>query len=114
MASADPVAVLDAHVRRLNDAVRLGDFTAMVAGFTPDGEMAFEGVPIGPFIGPDAIAEAYSRQPPTDEVRLLGVPHVDGESVESDYGWGAAGERAGRMIVTTRAGLIARLVVTFE
>ena len=114
MASVEPVAVLDAHVRRFNDAVRSGDFSAMVAGFTPDAEMAFEGVPVGPFVGRDAIAEAYARQPPTDEVRLLGAPHVDGDRVESDYAWGAAAQRAGRMIVTTRGEFIARLVVMFE
>jgi hypothetical protein len=114
MASADPVAVLDEHVRRFNDAVRSGDFRAMVAGFTPNAEMVFEGAPVGPFVGRDAIAEAYVRQPPTDEVRLLGAPHVDGERVESEYAWAAAGTRAGRMIVTTRGSLIARLVVTFE
>ena len=114
MASAEPVAVLDALVRRFNDAVRSGDFTAMVAGFTPDAEMEFVGVPVGPFVGRDAIAEAYAGQPPTDEVRLIGALRVDGERVESDYAWAAAGQRAGRMIVTARTGLIARLVVTFE
>ena len=114
MASAEPVAVLDAHVRRFNDAVRSGDFRAMVAGFTPDAEMAFEGVSVGPFVGREAIAEAYARPPSTDEVRLLGAPHVDGGRVECGYAWGAAGQPAGRMIVTTRGRLIARLVVTFD
>ena len=47
MARIKPVAVLNAHVHRFNDAIRSGDFAAMVAGFTPDAEMAFEGVPVG-------------------------------------------------------------------
>jgi hypothetical protein len=114
MAAADSMAVLGVHVRRFNAAVRSGDFTAMVAGFTPDAEMVFEGVPVGPFVGREAIAAAYASQPATDEVRLLGTPHVDGELVESDYAWAAAGERAGRMIITAREGMVARLVITFE
>ena len=110
----DPVGVLRAHVGRFNDAVRSGDFAEMVAGFASEAEMVFEGVPVGPFVGRDVIADAYARQPPTDEVCLLGVPQVDGEDVVSDYAWAADGRRAGRMIVTARDGLIARLVVTFE
>jgi ketosteroid isomerase-like protein len=110
----DPAAVLADHVRRFNDAVRSGDFTDMVAGFAPDAEMAFEGVSVGPFEGRDAIAAAYAAQPPDDEIRLLGEPRVDGETVETDYAWAADGNRAGRMILTARDGEIARLVVTFE
>jgi ketosteroid isomerase-like protein len=111
---SDPAAVLAEHVRRFNDAARSGDFAEMVAGFTPDAEMSFEGVPVGPFVGRQAIAEAYAQQPPDDEVVLLGEPRVDGASVETDYAWAADGRRAGRMILTARDGAIARLVVTFE
>jgi steroid Delta-isomerase len=112
--STDVVAVLDAHVRRFNDAVRSGEFSEMVGGFAQDAEMVFEGVPVGPFVGRDAIAEAYARQPPSDEIRLLGGRRVEAGSVECDYAWAAEGRRAGRMIVTARDGLIERLVVTFE
>jgi hypothetical protein len=86
----------------------------MVDGFAPDAEMAFVGVPVGPFAGRDAIAAAYAERPPDDEIRLLGEPRVDGETVESDYAWAAEGTRAGRMILTARDDTIARLVVTFE
>lgn len=112
--NADPTAVLDAHVRCFSEAVRTGEYDEMVQGFAADAEMAFEGVPVGPFVGRDAIAEAYAAQPPTDEVRLLGEPRVDGNTVESDYAWAAEGRRAGRMILTARDGSIERLVVTFE
>jgi steroid delta-isomerase len=112
--NVDPVAMLHAHVGRFNDAVGSGDFAEMVKGFAPDAEMVFEGVPVGPFVGREAIAEAYAVQPPTDEVRLLGVPRVEGDSVVSDYAWAADGQRAGRMIITARGGFIACLVVTFE
>lgn len=112
--SEDPVAVLRAHVRRFNEAVRSGDFSEMLRGFAPGADMEFEGVPVGPFIGREAIVEAYQDLPPDDEVRLLGVPRLQGEIVESEYAWAGDGRRAGRMIVTVRGGLITRLTVTFE
>jgi steroid Delta-isomerase len=102
------------HVRRFNEGVRTGDFGPMLAAFAPDAEMVFKGVPAGPFAGRDAIAEAYARQPPDDEVVLLGEPRVEGDAVESDYAWASKGTRAGRMILTAREGEIARLVVTLE
>jgi ketosteroid isomerase-like protein len=108
---ADP---LTAHVRRFNEGVRTGDFAAMLAWFAPDAEMVFEGVPVGPYVGRDAIAAAYVRQPPDDEVRLLGTPRTDGATSAADYAWSADGLRAGRMLLTVRDGLIVRLVVTFE
>jgi ketosteroid isomerase-like protein len=102
------------HVERFNQAVRSGDYEEMLAGFAPDAEMAFEGVPVGPFVGRDEIAEAYARQPPDDEVVLLGEPRVEGDTEEADYAWKSEGTRAGRMILTARDGQITRLVVTFE
>ena len=110
----DPSAVLVDHVRRFNEAIRSGVYDQMLDGFSADAEMVFEGVPVGPFAGREAIAEAYAQRPPTDEVRLLGDPCVHGDTVESDYAWAAEGRRAGRMILTARDGQIARLVVTFE
>jgi hypothetical protein len=71
-------------------------------------------VPVGPFAGRKAIVAAYARQPPDDEILLLGEPRIDGDAVETDYAWGADGKRAGRLILTARDGRIARLVVTFE
>jgi steroid Delta-isomerase len=85
----------------------------MVAVSSTDAEMSFEGVPVGPFAGREAIAAAYAAQPPDDEIRLLGDPRVDGETVETDYAWASEGRRAGRMILTESDGEIARLVVTF-
>ena len=48
--------LLEAHVERFNEAVRSGDYAPMLEGFAPDAEMAFEGVPAGPF----------SPQPPNE------------------------------------------------
>jgi len=86
----------------------------MLAAFTPDAEMAFEGVPVGPFVGRNAIEEAYKRQPPDDEVQLLGMPHELGGRIVCDYAWASDGRRAGQMILTPHDGMIERLIVTFE
>lgn len=106
--------VLAAHVERFNQAVRTGDFEPMLAAFAPDAEMEFDGVPVGPFFGRDAIREAYAGHPPTDEVRLLGSAYTEGGVASSDYAWAANGQRAGRMLLTVGNGVITRLVVTFE
>lgn len=106
--------MLREHVRRFNDAVRSGDFSEMIEGFAPSAEMVFEGVPVGPYVGREGIADAYRRQPPDDEVRMLGVPTLAEGTAVCDYAWASEGRRAGRMILTPDRGLIARLVVTFE
>ena len=107
-------ALLTEHVERFNEGIRTGDWGPMLRGFAPDAELAFDGVPVGPFVGRDAIAEAYRRQPPDDEVRLLGAPREEDGALVADYAWAREGTRAGRMILTPRDGAIARLLVTFE
>ena len=104
-----------AHVERFNDGVRSGDFGPMVEkGFADDAELAFEGVPVGPFRGKEAIARAYAEQPPDDEVLILRTNESGEEMVVVDYAWAAAPkERAGSMIFRLREGKIDRLLVTF-
>ena len=86
----------------------------MLAAFTPDAELVFEGVPVGPFLGRGAIETAYREQPPDDEVRLLGPVREEDGALVADYAWLREGTGAGRMILTPRDGAIERLVVTFE
>ena len=107
-------SLLRGHVDRFNHGIRSGDWEPMLAHFTADAELAFEGIPVGPFLGRQAIAEAYRGQPPTDEVRLLGPPRGEDGVLIADYAWAREGTRAGRMLLTARGGAIARLVVTFE
>ena len=106
--------VLDEHVARFNDGVGTGDFTAMLSAFADDAVMTFEGVPVGPFVGREAIRRAYAEQPPTDEIRILGTPTDEGGTIVADYAWAAEGTRAGSMFLTVRDGRIDRLTVTFE
>ena len=79
-----------------------------------DARLEFEGVPVGPFAGREAIIAAYIERPPDDEVRILDAAEAEG-GVEARYSWAVAPERqAGRMLVTLRGAAIERLVVTFE
>src|SRR5262245_20485006 len=97
---ADPAALLRDHVARFNEAVRSGDFAPMLTAFTDDSEMRFEGVPAGPFVGRDAIAEAYAENPPDDEIRLLGPLRVHGDGASAAYAWARDGMPAGRIALT--------------
>jgi hypothetical protein len=98
---------LEKHVARFNEGVRTGEFGAMVAAFSEDAELRFEGIPVGPFVGREAIADAYRAQPPNDEIVLL-----DGDGT---YAWAREpAVPAGRMSLTERDGKITRLVIRYD
>jgi steroid Delta-isomerase len=108
------VRLLHDHVIRFNEGVRTGDWAPMLERFAEDAELAFEGVPVGPFRGRDAIAAAYAEQPPDDQIVTLRVDEGGGE-VTALYAWRREPATvAGRMVLTPRDGLVARLLVTFE
>jgi steroid Delta-isomerase len=107
------MSLLERHVERFNEGVRSGDFAPMVAGFADDAELHFEGVPVGPFVGRDAIDAAYREQPPDDEIEILGSEERDGVLV-ARYAWlRDEGRQAGEMLLTPRDDEIQKLVVTF-
>lgn len=86
----------------------------MLEGFAVDAEMEFRGIPVGPFSGREAIAAAYRAQPPDDEMRVLEERERD-DRVEARYAWLADPDvAAGEMLLTHDAGLIRKLVVTFD
>lgn len=110
----DGVRLLHSHVVRFNEAVRVGEWETMLELFADDAELAFAGVPTGPFRGRDAIGAAYAEQPPDDEVMTFRVETGDGE-VTALYAWRKEPATvAGRMVLTPCDGRIARLLVTFE
>lgn len=84
------VALLTDHVARFNAGVRSRDFGPMVDGFTEDAELAFEGIPVGPFRGREAIAAAYRMQPPDDEIELLDVEQDSEGQMVASYAWRAS------------------------
>ena len=107
--------LLNAHVDRFNAAVATGDFDEMTAHFTEDATMSFEGVPVGPFRGRDAIAEAYRARPPDDQLVLLEILEHRSDLIEVSYAWAIAPDhRAGTMTFERRGDLISRLTVRFE
>lgn len=104
------------HVRRFNDGVRTGDFSAMLEGFSEDAELLFEGVPAGPFFGRSAISEAYRSRPPDDEIEVLSILERGNAEIVAAYSWKRdGGRRSGEMIFTPLPdGRVARLIVTFD
>jgi RimJ/RimL family protein N-acetyltransferase len=106
-------ALLHDYVMVHNECVRTGDWGLLETWFTDDAELAFEGLPVGPFRGREQIAAAYRERPPDDEVVIFGV---DEEArIVARYGWlREPAKQAGTMLVTAHNGKIQRLVVTFE
>jgi SnoaL-like protein len=101
------VALLDEHVANFNHGVRTGDWSPMLALLADDAVLEFDGIPVGPFDGREAIGAAYAAQPPDDEIVLL-----DGGPA---YAWAAAPhERAGELHLTEHAGRIAAIRVVYE
>jgi ketosteroid isomerase-like protein len=106
--------LLSEHLARFNEGVRSGDFEPMLELFADDAELAFEGVPVGPFHGIDAIRDAYRERPPDDEIEVLDA-HEAGDTIVAPYSWRRdVGRRSGEMRLTVRDDRIARLVVTFD
>jgi hypothetical protein len=99
-------SLLEREVAAFNEGVRTGDWAALVALFTEDAVLEFDGTPVGPFEGRDAIAEAYRSMPPDDEVVLLdGGPR---------YAWSKEPDRpAGELHLEERDGRIVRLRVVY-
>jgi len=104
--------LLALHAARFNAAVRSGEFAPLVGLFAHDGVLEFEGLPVGPFKGPNAIAAAYESQPPDDELEVLDVAAAEEGAVLERFAWRRGG--TGTMRVTIRGGAIARLVVAFD
>jgi steroid Delta-isomerase len=101
------VSLLDEHVARFNEGVRTGDWSRMLELLADDATLEFEGIPVGPVHGRDAIGAAYAAQPPDDEIVLL-----DGGPV---YAWAREPAlRAGELHLDERGGRIARIRVLYE
>jgi aminoglycoside 6'-N-acetyltransferase len=108
------IRLLHDYVMAHNEAVRTGVWDSFGAWFTGDAELAFDGVPIGPFRGRAEIEAAYGERPPDDEVLIFDVREESGSTV-ARYGWRREPSVvAGHMVLTPAGGRIAKLVVTFD
>jgi RimJ/RimL family protein N-acetyltransferase len=102
------------YVGDFNECVRTGDWSELASWFADDAELAFDGVPVGPFVGREAIMVAYRERPPDDQVVAFRAEER-GEDVVALYGWLATpSEVSGRMVLTPAGGRVGRLLVTFE
>jgi steroid delta-isomerase len=108
------MGLLEEHVARFNAGVRSGDWAEMLEQFDDAAELEFRGVPVGPFVGKEAIAAAYRDQPPDDELRVLERRERE-DGVDARYAWLAEPQvAAGEMLLTAGDGRIRKLVVTFD
>lgn len=109
----DTHPMLERHIALFNNGVRTGDFGPFVSLFTDDAEMRFEGIPVGPFRGRAAIAEAYREQPPDDTIRLLRRRIQAGE-ILAEFAWERTpGERGGDLVITLDGNEIATLTIVY-
>ena len=105
--------LFEAHVERFNAGVRSGDFGPMVAAFSDDARLVFEGVPAGPFEGRAAIDTAYRQMPPDDEIDIISVDESDEATVVARWAWKATRAK-GTMTLTHDADTITELTVAFD
>ena len=87
-------ALLHDYVARFNEGVESGDFSGMLEMLASDAELGFSGIPIGPFVGRDAIRRAYAAGPPDDGIRLVSVQATssaedddEDDEVVGEYAW---------------------------
>lgn len=101
------------HVAAFSHAVATGGWTAFSERFAEDAEMVFEGVPAGPYAGRAAIAAAYAVDPPREPLVVTG-PVTGGEELVVPFRWLESGGTGTMRLRFDDAGLVARLVVTFD
>jgi steroid delta-isomerase len=108
----EPDGALRAHNDLFNTAVRTGDWTPFLATFADDAVMMFVNVPAGPYVGRDAIVEAYRSQPPTDTMGIDTVQTTTPDTATADFHWDAGG--TGTMTVRWDHGRVAELTIEFD
>jgi steroid Delta-isomerase len=112
VAEADRRALLERHVELFNEAVRTGDYAPYLDTFAERAVMRFDDLPLGPFVGLDAIREAYLTQPPSDTMALIDMENVGSDSVRATFEWDAGG--TGRMLLRWDAKQLVELAITFS
>src|SRR5262245_48088048 len=111
MAESELLTLLERHVELFNEAVRSGDFDGFVNEFSEDAVMRFDGMPVGPFRGRAAIAQAYATQPPSDTMALMSYEPVGEDAVRAQFEWDAGG--SGRMYLRWIDAEVSELVIAF-
>jgi steroid delta-isomerase len=105
--------LMQSHVRAFNFGVQTKEWGTMLARFADDAELRFDGIPVGPFIGIEAIRKAYDEEPPDDEIVLLGIQDdPERQVVVAGFAWQEGGP--GRLVLEHDRGVITRLTVIFD
>jgi ketosteroid isomerase-like protein len=100
------------HIDLFNAAVRSGDWADFVGTFADDAVMMFVNVPAGPYVGREAIVEAYRSQPPTGTMTIDSVETETPDTASARFHWDAGG--TGNMTVRWDDGQVAELTVEFD
>ena len=103
---------LTAHVGRFNAAVRSGDWTEFTTTFDDDAVMMFVDAPTGPYVGREAIAEAYRAQPPDGTMTITSIEVDPPDTASAVYRW-ESGD-AGTMTIRWVDGKVAELTVAVD
>ena len=74
------------YMESFNHGVETDDWRAWFALLAPDATLRFHGDTVGPFVGHKAIAAAYRRKPPEDEIGVLDTHERDGYLLVG-YSW---------------------------
>jgi hypothetical protein len=108
-----PEQLLREYVSRLNAGIDGGGWQAMAELLADDAELAFEGIPVGPFRGRDAVRAAYESAPPDDTFELLEVGGRPG-GARAVYAWSRRPEvPGGALEADVDGGRITRLLVHY-
>ena len=100
-----------AQVDRFNAAVISGSWDEFVASLDRGAIMRFDGVPVGPFVGREAIATAYATNPPTDTMEIRAL-ETDGDAEVVRFAWSRGG--IGTLLIRRGPGGITELTVRFD
>ncbi len=112
VAEADLKAMLERHVELFNEAVSSGDYDPFLATFADDAVMSFDDIPMGPFVGRPAIAEAYATQPPSDTMALIDMEELGTDAVKASFEWDAGG--TGQMYLRWSKAKLVELSIAFS
>jgi hypothetical protein len=106
----DRRALLERHVELFNEAVRTGDYAPLLSTFAEDAVMTFGDLPIGPFHGRAAIADACTTATAVDSMALIGMEEVGDDAVNALFEWDEGG--TGQMFLRWNGGSLAELTIT--
>jgi len=99
------------HMTAFNDAVDSDNFDDFVGRFADDAVMSFVGVPVGPFVGREAILAGYTAAPPDDTMAPTSV-QTNGATDIVRFVWSRGG--AGTMTLRWRGEQLTELTVAFD